>query len=478
MWSGLGGIVIIGLLLYSAFGGQGSTVPTFVVAEKGDIRQEVSVTGNVKPLTEVNLAFERGGRVASIAVAVNDQVVAGQYLASVSNADLLAALDQARAGLKKAQAGYNNGTDQTTLGFTQAQSSLYNAIKDSYTKADDAVRNKMYTLFTDAARYQAKLSFSTDVFLQEDIEDGKDKVTDTLEAWSRSLGKMTATSSLETYYQTAGTNLEQVKSLLDKCALAVNGLDSGTYAAASLETWKTNISSARSSVNLAIDNLKTIFDAYKTATLSVKLSGNDLLAKEALVEEAQAGVASAEAEIAKTIIRSPLSGVITALDVKLGEIVSANKTVLTVISQGDYEVESFVPEADIAKIKIANSARTTLDAYGDSVIFTTTVIKIDPAATVIDGVPTYKVTLRFDSSDERVRAGMTANLDILTAAKEDVLRVPTRAVYTKDGSKYVKLLTVDNVSQEVKVEAGLRGSDGMIEILSGITAGDKVVTAL
>ena len=47
-------------------------------------------------------------------------------------------------------------------------------------------------------------------------------------------------------------------------------------------------------------------------------------------------------------------------------------------------------------------------------LISTEVIKIDPAATIIDGVPTYKVTLKFVDQDERIRSGMTANLDILT----------------------------------------------------------------
>jgi multidrug efflux pump subunit AcrA (membrane-fusion protein) len=69
---------------------------------------------------------------------------------------------------------------------------------------------------------------------------------------------------------------------------------------------------------------------------------------------------------------------------------------------------------------------------------------------------------------------MTANLDILTAEKTNVLIVPTRAVYSKADGRYVKVLDADNQTQEVKVEVGLRGVDGTVEIISGLNEGDKV----
>lgn len=480
IWSIIIGLIVIGVIWFVFFGGPKDSIPTFVLAETGLLRQEVSVTGNVKPFSEVDLAFERGGRVAVLNVAVGDKVYIRQLLASISNADLMANLDQAKANLKKVQASFGDSALKTDLDFSQAENSLVNTIRDSYTKADDAVRNKIYSLFTDPARYRAKLSFSTDTFLQEDIEEGKDDLTDLLDSWSRSLVSLNNASNLDAYYSTTSNNLISIKKILDKCAEAVNGLgpDSSSVTQTQIDAWKLNISTARTSINTVIDTLTASFDSYKTASLSVKTSKNSNLAEEASIEQAKAQVASAEAELTKSNITSPISGIITKVDMKLGEIVSANKNVVSVISYGDYEVESFISEADISKIKLNDKARATLDAYGDSATFDMAVIKIDPAATVIDGVPTYKVTLKFTNQDDRIRSGMTANLDILTAEREGVLLVPARAIFGKDGLKYVKILGTDNIIQEVKVDLGLRGSDGNVEIVSGLNVGDQVVTSL
>lgn len=473
IWSIVILLIIIGLV-WSLSGSKKTATANFVLAEISTIREEVSVTGNVKPLTDVDLAFERGGKVANINVEVGDKVYTGQVLASISNADLVASLNQAQANLKKVRAGLGDNAIAKSLEFSQAKISLSNSIKDSYTKADDALRNKIYSLFNDPIRYSAKLSFSTDNFLQEDIEDGKDKVSDSLDSWQRLLNKTDINIDLESNYTLAKNNLLLVKDLLDKCATAVNGLSADSYSSQTqIDSWKLNISTARTNINSAIDSLTSDFNNYKTANLSVQISKNDTLAEEASVEQALAGVASAEAELAKTIIKSPINGLVTDIPIKLGEIVPMNQKAISVISGGAYQIESFVPEADISKIKIGNTADTTLDAYS-GVNFKTEVIKIDPAATIIDGVPTYKVTLKFVDQDERIRSGMTANLDILTAEKKDALTVVTRAVYTKDGSKFVKVVGADNTTTEVKVETGLKGFDGKIEILSGLTEGDKV----
>jgi HlyD family secretion protein len=109
--------------------------------------------------------------------------------------------------------------------------------------------------------------------------------------------------------------------------------------------------------------------------------------------------------------------------------------------------------------------------------FEVKVVKIDPAETVIEGVSTYKTTFIFTKDDERVKSGMTANIDILTAKKENVIFVPTRAVSSKNNEKFVQILTAEG-PKDVLVTAGLRGFDGNIEIISGVSEGDKIVTGI
>ena len=139
------------------------------------------------------------------------------------------------------------------------------------------------------------------------------------------------------------------------------------------------------------------------------------------MEKARAGVNNIKAQISKTIISSPIRGIVTKQDAKAGEIVNASSPVVSVISDASFQVEANLPEADVSKVKINDSAKLTLDAYGSDTAFAAKVISIDPAETIIEGVSTYKITFEFDKEDERIRSGLTANIDILTKKKEGVL---------------------------------------------------------
>jgi RND family efflux transporter MFP subunit len=213
--------------------------------------------------------------------------------------------------------------------------------------------------------------------------------------------------------------------------------------------------------------------------LVIKQAGatsEQIAAQEAQISQVKAQLADARAAYSKSIITAPISGVVTNIDAKEGEIVSPNSPVIYLISEG-LQIEANLPEADIAKVSIGNSANVTLDAYGSGEMFEAKVIKIDPAETIIEGVATYKITLQFSNGDERVKPGMTANIDIQTSMADGVIFVPQRAVITTGTGKYVRVLEGE-VIVEKDVKTGLRSTDGNIEIVSGLEEGEKVITII
>lgn len=260
-----------------------------------------------------------------------------------------------------------------------------------------------------------------------------------------------------------------------------------------INTAKSAVNSAKNALQLAEDELvlaeagtrQEQIDAQAAAVrkaeadldrleASVSRASSQILSQQAKVQEVQASVDNAQVRIDKRTLRAPFTGVVTKQNVEVGEIISAQETVLKLIGEDNLQMESFIPEVDIAKVSIDDPARITLDAYGDDVAFTGHVVFIDPADTVIEGVSTYRALLMFDQFDERVRPGMTANIDIVTDTRSQVIVVPQRAVLDIDGQKIVRVLR-DNNSVDVSVQAGLRGSDGFIEIISGVNAGDRII---
>ena len=309
-----------------------------------------------------------------------------------------------------------------------------------------------------------------------------------LKSWRLSLDALGINNDLASYLDTAKKNLNQTKGFLDKAALAVNGLTPhSSLSQSTIDTWRADVSTVRTNINTVTNNLTAAEEKLKAAESNLNLEKNNLAlkkagtieeqiaAQEAQIKSAGANVEYYRAQLAKTMIHSPISGVVTTQNAKVGEIVSANASMVSIISASQFEIEANMPEADIAKVSVGNTSLVTLDAYGGDVVFEAKVVAVDPAETIVDGVATYKVTFQFVKDDERVKSGMTANIDIASASRENVIAVPQRAIIRKNGDQFVRIAD-DESFREVKVETGLRGSDGNIEIISGISEGDKVIT--
>jgi RND family efflux transporter MFP subunit len=298
------------------------------------------------------------------------------------------------------------------------------------------------------------------------------------------LEKYSSTSTALELITRAHKNIDKIKECMDLITSIVNNISPGNSGvdqttidgyASILNTALSSFNQAYTSITTAETNVKASKNALDEANsnYNVKLSG---ASKEALME-AKARADQANAILAKNKIVSPISGILTKSEPNIGEYVNAGQIVFSVISNDLFKIEANVPETDISKISIDNKARVTLDAYGDETIFDATVMSIDPAETIIEGVPTYKITLVFDKNDPRIRSGMTANIKITSRTKDSALSIPTSTINGTDGNKTVKKLTANKKSFEtVKVTTGLKSSDGFVEILSGLNAGDFIVT--
>ncbi len=206
----------------------------------------------------------------------------------------------------------------------------------------------------------------------------------------------------------------------------------------------------------------------------VRQTEASIMAQKAVIVQMEANVHAIIAQLSKSILRSPVDGTVTKRDIEVGEIVLPNTHVLTIISNNNYRIEAHVAEADIAKLNLGDTAEVTLDAYGDDVIFEVSVTFIEPSETVVEGVATYKTTFEFKKKDDRVKSGMTANIEVITEKREQVIVLPARAIIDINNEKKVRIKNIEDVILQ-PITTGLRGSDGNVEILTGVKEGDEVV---
>jgi HlyD family secretion protein len=523
-----GALVLVGIIAMIATGGK-KNAQEYTEAQKGDVVSEISVTGTVKPARSLDMAFERSGRIRSIHVAVGDKVAEGQTLVSLDNADLQAQAAQAQAQydaqaarleelvrgarsedlavtqtqLDNARANVANVQNKADADLASAYSGAYDAIKDAYTKSDDAVRNQISDLFLYGEENNPTVTFDS-LNAQARIDAGSYRVQarDALAAWGTEIPALPMGPSgypaIDAALNTASTRLNLFLSLFSSLQDALNsasGLNS-----AELASYRTKIAAGRTAVITALTAVNRQRQAIATQRsvntnlvasakdavaqlekqLALKQAGSpseQIAAQQAQVDQAQANVSYQQSQLAKTVIRAPFSGVVTKIPLEKGNLVQPGVTVVSIIGSGKYQIESNISESDVAKVKLGDKARVTLDAYGQDVIFSANVAQIDLSETQVGGVSTYKTTLQINEDDARIKPGMTANVDILNAKKENVLFVPTRDIIAKNGRKYVEILrdSGDKKTEEVEIKAGLKGSDGRTEVLEGASEGDKIV---
>lgn len=293
-------------------------------------------------------------------------------------------------------------------------------------------------------------------------------------------GYYNAQSNSETAVTSAQDNLEQARVALENAKLAAtNNLSTVRLASdRQLATAQSQLDNTVKAVELARAQLASVAAPARSA---------DIALAQGQISQAQASLASAQKQIDDSRLFSPLDGVVTQVNYEVGEQFSAaGKALIMVLVNNSFNIEVDVTEADINKIKVGNQVEITLDSFGEDTIFHGQVYFIEPAQTVIQDVVYYKVKISFSDSQEvknltearhiPIKAGMTANTTITTDQRDQVVKIPGRSIVEKtDGVKMVRILK-NGKMQEVPATIGLRGDEGLVEVINGIQAGDQVIT--
>jgi len=506
---------------------------------RGNLVQTVSATGKVESASETNLNFKAAGSLAKILVKVGDQVKSGQLLAQLSALAPQSAVAQANAQLAQAQAdllSIQAGSSNEEISVTQAQvnqaeQDLASAIeslsntkdsndrnlvslkeqafnkageslflaKSALTDIDYVINNNNdyrddleYLVFSlaEADRVYLAAVILRDQFMGMMPRYGSESEVDEL------IGLMDIADSvlkatdvaLDSFFGlltdvSAGTNLTQTKIDTFKTTIAT---DQSNVAAkiVAVQTAKSNLQtkivdydSAQKTAENNVKKYQAALDVAK-AQLALKQSGPrdfELKLYQAKVDQAQANLNKVLADLSDYSLRAPVDGIITKVNFKAGELVNVTSPVVSLLSESNLEIKVDVPESDIVKIHTGDPASITLDAFGQDRIFLGHLTFIDPAETIINDVVYYKVTVTFDHQESDVKSGMTANVIVTTANRENVLYVPQRSVVDKNGQRTVRILE-NNQATEKDVTTGLRADEGNMEILSGLIEGETVIT--
>lgn len=432
-------LVVSGLswVTYQQLGARAEEVnqPKFetLTVQRGSLVASISATGVLEPEKSQAVAFETGGKVVEVYVKEGDLVEKGDLLARLDDGDLQLQLRQAEANLRAAEA--------------------------------QLAQLKAKPAEVDIAAARAALAAAQAAY--EDLVAGPDP---------------DQVASAEAAVKRAKVQLDQAQAAYDMIKWRS---DAGRLPQAiQLQLATIDYEQAQAQLRLAqkppkdaqvAQALSTIAQAQ--ANLDRLLRGpdpNQVAAQEANVERARVAVEQARRALEKTVLRAPISGVVTAVNVNVGQFAAAGQPAFTIVQVRPLHTTVQVDELDVARVQVGHIARVTVDALPERE-FMGVVTYIAPTPTVQSGVVTYEAKVELQDDDPALRPGMSVSVEIITAQVKDVIVIPNRVmrINRETGEFFVDKL-IDGIPQRVKVEVGLR-NDQFSEIVSGLEEGDVIV---
>jgi len=501
IYSVIGVLVVGGLIAYFVLRNSGNQYQ-FTTVTQGPITETVDVTGNTTPAKDLSLAFQTNGTIAAVNYSAGDHVNSGAIIASLDTRSLQAQLAQAQANVDEQKAQLANlqaGAQPADIQASQAAlaggeqtlaneyGNINNIISTAYTQTNDAIRTQLQAFFSSPETNSPQLTFSiSNSQTLNNVNAARLLASTELNAWQSELQNMSASSpssTLDTDLQNAINHLTTIKNFLSLISGAL--LQQTNLSNATLATYNVAVTAAINEVNAATTNVTTakqniasqkITIQQLQAQLNLKLAGStaqQIAAQQAQVEQAQASAQSVQVQISQASLVSPISGIITVQNAKVGQIATPGAVMTSVISDSDLEVDTYVPETDIGKVSVGDQVTMTFDAFPGET-FAGKIFHVDPAQTVLSGVVDYKVKASFNTADVRMKSGLTADVKIQTQTDANALILPQYAILQNDQGSFVEVLKNGTVTQ-IPITLGISDGQGNIEIMSGVTAGEQVV---
>jgi HlyD family secretion protein len=549
--------VCLGVLATGAFRNnraQDQETERLYTVERGDLRVTVRETGTVEPFSKVEVKGKVGGRILRLVVEEGQQVRQGDLIAQIDPIETQSQVNQIRQQIAAAQARLEQAETQlqlqaehSPLGVADAEQALHSA----QARLQQARRqSEAQPSLTSAAIDQAEASYrsaqaSLDALLQSthpraraDARSGLIKAKADVENAERELRRMKELQKKgfvpDQSVDQAQRTYDNVNAERDSAQERVNTLDQQLaaeerQARQRVEEAQASLKQARANevqTGLKQDDLEAAQAECGRAQVAFRRAKADV----AQVKARQADVQAAKAEVQRlkdsydevavrlndTTIRAPMSGTVTRRYVEVGELIqsgistfSSGTPIVQIADLSRMRVVCQVNEVDVAHVQVGQRADVLLDAArGER--YRGRVVSVAPAAGTGTpgaggqgggqggggaggGIVKFQVKIAVEQSDGRLKPGMSANVDIVTAERKGVLTLPLEALdfgepategerpKVKANPNRAKAILLRGKgptakTKTVTVTTGLK-NETVAEIVSGLREGDQVEPA-
>lgn len=488
--------VVVVATSFFVFGDENGKQTVTVV--RGDIVQEVASTGKVKPTMSVDLGFDKSGRVGAVYSFVGGFVKKGETIASLESGESSSDVARAKAVLEEEILRLREIEISSPKSHEDSIRSLEVALRDAFLTSDNAVRNKVDQFFKSVpSNPRFEVTFTDGSFIHYfpvsnekaiSLNNERKLIENILKSWD--VSKDDPNASIYDSTEKAIKDMKTILGFLDNVASAMNSFTPANFEyETTVNGYKTSISNARSELAVSLSALVSAKDKLNSAPQFDIQTGEykEVLIQRAKVDQARNSLSALEASLGKSVIRAPFDGVITLQEAKVGATVSSGETLVSMTSNQDSYIEANISEINIGKLKEGNLVSIKFDAFPGE-YFKGFVSFIEPGDVLIEGVVNYKIRVDFGSVekladgtiswnysgvDPRIKNGLTADLKIETSKVSDALVLPLYAVKKEGDNSFINKL-VNGKLEKVEIELGKEGSNGMIEVISGVEVGDNI----
>jgi RND family efflux transporter MFP subunit len=465
------------------------------------------VTGTVSSLHQATILAQSSGQVNGVYASLGSVVSAGEVIARLENASQAAAVVQAQGSYAAAQAALAlaSGTtaqnssataSQASQSAANTQASAVATLQSTYTSLDDAVHTRSDALFTNPRGSNPTLLGFTvpDSQLVQTIQNERLGLEAVLTD-ARSVAAESAPANIDATIAQMNTDVQAVGMFLNNMVTMINqAVPNQMESAAAISAAQTSLSTGRSEVVATVSALTSAKNAYDAAVAGATTAANSatggtqssVAGAQANVQVALGALDAAQANLEKTVIRSPLSGTIIDLPVKIGNYLNTGSEAAIVSNASALQVVTNVTAADAKTLAVGGKA--TIEGTASGVITsiapalnpTTNEIEVDigitaGASSLTDG-QSVTVELSRTNTSGTARANSTpVAITIPIVALKITPQGPV--VFTVDASSTLVAVPVtlgSILGDQVTILKGLAPSTIIVQDARGHVAGDVV----
>jgi RND family efflux transporter MFP subunit len=465
-----------------------STVTLSRVADLGS-QSTFRVTGTVKAVSEARLQTEASGRITSVNVALGDSVRQGTIIASLENSRESAAVLQAQGAYEAAVAGAassESGTDSAEIALESALSAGVSAYKSAFISADSAVRNTIDDSFNNPTG--ATPGFRLNAFgAAPSLNTERTALEPVLDSWASEVNTV-SNSDIKSKLAKAQNDVERISAFAETIAALISKQDTSNsgFSQTDKDTLEAEFVGIRTSLNAtqqALEGARTAIENAEEALTQAQIagSGTTVSLSDAQLKSALGTLRAAQANYEKTIVRTPISGVVNALYLKAGDYANPGAPAAVVANNNALEISTALSSDDADMIEIGE------EVYIDETV-TGIVTAIAPAIDPISGKKEVKISVSDDTeltNGSIVSVEFKRNATSSAEAKQEII-VPLSSLKITASGPIAFTVSQDStlvahpvvlgeiLGDMVVVTEGLSSDTSIVVDARGLKEGEKV----